>query len=160
MESKISSRDAEFKDSDEYVFVEEYTEEPYLVTFFRDKVFDNFYLEVEVTSVTKPNKAAKFIYKLLNGVSEKAIGMIPGGDIVTSATKVVGSSLFELLKPEDKIQVIGRGLVLIELNNLTNNLNIPLKVPKDVKMTKVTYKSRIGIQKRKDKLIKKLRKKN
>lgn len=156
LKSIISTRDAEFEDGNEYVFSEQYDEEPYLSTTFRGEVYESSYIEVEVTSVVKATKAAKVIYKLLNGISESAIEMLPGGEIVTSVTKVISSSLFEILKPEDKIQVIGRGVEKIDLNKLNGEITIPLIVPKMVKMTKVTYEARVAQQKRKDRAIRKL----
>ncbi len=157
----LSTRDAEFEDGPEYVFEDQYkvNNEEYLTTFFRGNAYGRFYVEVEVTSVTKPTKAAKVIQKLISRVSESTFGLVPGGEIITSAVKTIGSSLVELIGTEDKIQVLGHGVEGIDVDNLPNEIEIPLIVPKDVKMTKVSYEPRIGQQKRKDRAIRNFQKK-
>lgn len=146
-ETLISSRDAEFEDGANYNFDDAFREEPHLSTLFRAKAYNKVYLEVEVTTIVNPTKAAKVLFKLLKGVSESAIDMIPGGDIVTAAAKIGAEALFKTIKPEDDVQIIGYGKAEIDVDDIKPEITLALKVPKDVRMTKTTYKPRLGQQK-------------
>jgi hypothetical protein len=135
----VSSREAGFEDENKMEFAEEYKDKPELLTLFRAHLYSKGYVEVEITSIVKPTKAAKVLYKLLSGVAGSAIGFIPGGDIVTAVAKIGSEAIFKTIKPEDDIQVIAHGRREIDPENLPAEITIDLKVPQKVKMSKVTY---------------------
>jgi hypothetical protein len=129
----VSTREISLRDNEEKVFVNDSYPKQIL---FKEEILNNAYLEVELTSIRKSSFLSKIFYKMVNTLTNEAIQIIPGGSIVSGLVKNTTESLFDIIKPADKIEIIGKIGWLIEEDTDIEDLHLNLTVPKEIVLFK------------------------
>lgn len=130
----VATRKISLRDNEDKVF----ENEPYpKQILFKEEILKDAYLEVELTSIRKSSFLSKLFYKILNTLTNEAIGKIPGSSIVSGVVKNTTDSLFEIIKPSDKLKIIGKTGWLIAEDNDTGDLHLNLKVPQEIELFKM-----------------------
>jgi hypothetical protein len=128
--ASTSMRSLELKDADTVDF----TQKDFLdQLLFKERIFGECMMSVELTAVEKVSKFDKILTKILGKVVTTALGAISGvGAIVTAALTTASGAFFESFDTEDKVTIIGRGAMPLSAVNKQGELSINLTIPKEV----------------------------
>ena len=126
--------------------------EPYYQTvLFKERINGNCHLIIEVAEVDKPPKIQKFfaavlgtmVKTFLGGVKRKINHVILGGG-VKGGTDFIWSELHGNIKPEDRVEPIGRGDYEFETHEVEPELIIPLTTPMDIAFKTLKRRAKDG----------------
>ncbi len=112
---------------------------------FKQEIEDESYLEFNLSTVQKPDKALNFLSKILGVTVKTAFGTIPGlGSVVADTGSALIESAFKGIESQnDKLTSIGRGVLKIDEKIIEkipgNEIEIPLNVPKLVNIKSVKH---------------------
>ncbi len=130
----VSTRHLELEDNVELDYSKEHYKKKIL---FKESILFDTYIEVELTSISKPAKLNQLLFKGLKAAISKVDKIIPNGTI-TGAVKKSSETLFDLIEPKDEIEIIGRQELRIPEDYDKDELHFNLQVPKKIELKKVS----------------------
>lgn len=113
---------------------------------YKGQIIGDSGIEVELTAKEGREKINKFLLKTFGTIVKEAIGLIPGAKIVsliTSGAKSSVESVFSSLQSDgrdEKVHIIGKGFMPINIDTPEGDFVIQLSVPQEVKLTKISTK--------------------
>lgn len=108
---------------------------------FKTQIRGKSKLSIEVASIDKQSKTEKALSKLFGNIFGAVLGVWTGGfgsAYVGAVTKTLGGSILDMVEDDEDVDIVGVADVLIDSENITNSITLPLEVKKAVvrKITK------------------------
>ena len=104
--------------------------------FFRHELQGECFLELNISAVEKVSKVQNLILDILKTASVTALGTIPGiGSVAKAAVTSFSDSIFnQILRREDRIRSIGRGILKLSSQIDSEERVLDLVVPNDLRV--------------------------
>lgn len=110
---------------------------------FKENILNDAYIEIELTSISKPTLLHKLFHKVGFSFLKQATNTIPLPPAMSGILKNTTESLFDILKPTDKVVIIGKGGWLISEDYGDNDLNLNLEVPSEIVLKQRTQEGEV-----------------
>lgn len=125
----VSTREFSLRDKEAHSF----TEIPYPnQILFKENILHDAFIEIELTSISKSTLLHKLFHKVAFSLMKQAANSIPLPPALSGIIKNTTESLFDILKPTDKVVIIGKGGWLISEDYGDNDLPLNLEVPRQI----------------------------